>query len=218
MTAPTTKKPDHKVGLSIWRWVGIDSHHPWRSPCGQPAAVQASYPAPLSNQGSNRAVPRWASGNVITRNAKSPTKGRAFNLAVREGFEPSIRCRIHTFQACSFSHSDTSPNFYFLKWLSEHAARASCRLRRWAASRTPHQSSVCCLTCSANTGSLRCCAGTGRNVRDRSKPVNLIFHLLPSFAQFANQLTKKMPFPIPLRQFSTASCKCSPLMASSSEP
>ncbi|TNV21890.1 hypothetical protein FH968_03125, partial [Buttiauxella sp. B2] len=26
-----------------------------------------------------------------------------------EGFEPSIRCRIHTFQACSFSHSDTSP-------------------------------------------------------------------------------------------------------------
>ena len=30
-------------------------------------------------------------------------------LAVREGFEPSIRCRIHTFQACSFSHSDTSP-------------------------------------------------------------------------------------------------------------
>ena len=22
----------------------------------------------------------------------------------------SIRCRIHTFQACSFSHSDTSPN------------------------------------------------------------------------------------------------------------
>ncbi len=30
-------------------------------------------------------------------------------LAVREGFEPSIRFRIHTFQACSFDHSDTSP-------------------------------------------------------------------------------------------------------------
>ncbi|TJZ90816.1 hypothetical protein FA893_10705, partial [Photobacterium damselae subsp. piscicida] len=29
---------------------------------------------------------------------------------VKEGFEPSIRCRIHTFQACSFSHSDTSPH------------------------------------------------------------------------------------------------------------
>ena len=31
-------------------------------------------------------------------------------LAVEEGFEPSIRCRIHTFQACSFDHSDTQPN------------------------------------------------------------------------------------------------------------
>jgi hypothetical protein len=30
-------------------------------------------------------------------------------MAVREGFEPSIRCRIHAFQACSFDHSDTSP-------------------------------------------------------------------------------------------------------------
>ncbi len=31
-------------------------------------------------------------------------------LAVREGFEPSIRySRIHAFQACSFNHSDTSP-------------------------------------------------------------------------------------------------------------
>jgi hypothetical protein len=30
-------------------------------------------------------------------------------LAESEGFEPSIRCRIHTFQACSFSHSDSSP-------------------------------------------------------------------------------------------------------------
>jgi hypothetical protein len=28
--------------------------------------------------------------------------------AERKGFEPSIRCRIHTFQACSFNHSDTS--------------------------------------------------------------------------------------------------------------
>ena len=32
------------------------------------------------------------------------------NLAVREGFEPSIRYeRIHAFQACSFNRSDTSP-------------------------------------------------------------------------------------------------------------
>ena len=30
-------------------------------------------------------------------------------LAESEGFEPSIRCRIHTFQACAFDHSATSP-------------------------------------------------------------------------------------------------------------
>ncbi len=30
-------------------------------------------------------------------------------MAVREGFEPSIGCPIHAFQACSLSHSDTSP-------------------------------------------------------------------------------------------------------------
>ena len=30
-------------------------------------------------------------------------------LAEREGFEPSMRFRIHTFQACSFGLSDTSP-------------------------------------------------------------------------------------------------------------
>ena len=34
----------------------------------------------------------------------------SLNMAVRGGFEHPIRCRIHTFQACSFSHSDTSPN------------------------------------------------------------------------------------------------------------
>ena len=31
------------------------------------------------------------------------------NMAEKEGFEPSIRYRIHTFQACSFGHSDTFP-------------------------------------------------------------------------------------------------------------
>ena len=31
-------------------------------------------------------------------------------LAVREGFEPSMPFDIHAFQACSFDHSDTSPN------------------------------------------------------------------------------------------------------------
>ncbi len=33
------------------------------------------------------------------------------DVAEREGFEPSIRCRIHAFQACSLSRSDTSPEF-----------------------------------------------------------------------------------------------------------
>ena len=32
-------------------------------------------------------------------------------MAVRKGFEPLIRDeRIHAFQACSFNHSDNSPN------------------------------------------------------------------------------------------------------------
>ena len=36
--------------------------------------------------------------------------GYSRNMAEREGFEPSIRdYRIHTFQACAFSHSATSP-------------------------------------------------------------------------------------------------------------
>ena len=34
-------------------------------------------------------------------------------MAEREGFEPSIRCRIHTFQACAFDHSAISPLFEF---------------------------------------------------------------------------------------------------------
>ncbi len=30
-------------------------------------------------------------------------------MAERKGFEPLIRCRIHTFQACAFDHSAISP-------------------------------------------------------------------------------------------------------------
>ena len=33
-------------------------------------------------------------------------------LAESEGFEPSIRFRIHTFQACAFDHSTNSPYVY----------------------------------------------------------------------------------------------------------
>ena len=33
-------------------------------------------------------------------------------MAEREGFEPSIPCGIHTFQACAFDHSATSPKSF----------------------------------------------------------------------------------------------------------
>ncbi len=152
--------------------------HPFGAACGR-SSQQAALLEP--GEGSH---PPLRDELMTLPQSKKPTIRSVFcNLAVREGFEPSIRCRIHTFQACSFSHSDTSPNFHCLKWLSEHAARASCRLRRWAATRTPHPILVCALTCSANTNSLRRCAGTGRNVRDRREAVNAIFYLLPLFAQ-----------------------------------
>ena len=86
---------------------GIDS---LRSPCGQPVRYALS----LSNWLSPVVEPR--SGILIPPQAcnmrkKSPHfhASSSLNMAVRGGFEPPIRCRIHTFQACSFSHSDTSP-------------------------------------------------------------------------------------------------------------
>ena len=37
-------------------------------------------------------------------------------MAEREGFEPSMSYKpIHTFQACSFNHSDTSPDPCFIQ-------------------------------------------------------------------------------------------------------
>ena len=47
-------------------------------------------------------------GNVPVNNSNTIDETKEC-LAEREGFEPSIRCRIHTFQACAFSHSATSP-------------------------------------------------------------------------------------------------------------
>ena len=48
----------------------------------------------------------------MLKNKKKPCKSltyRAFKFAERKGFDPSIPFRgIHTFQACSFNHSDTS--------------------------------------------------------------------------------------------------------------
>ncbi len=38
-----------------------------------------------------------------------------FEYGGEGGIRTPIRCRIHTFQACSFSHSDTSPNCFATK-------------------------------------------------------------------------------------------------------
>jgi predicted small integral membrane protein len=46
---------------------------------------------------------------MYKKKARTCVQALNSNMAVRGGFEPPIRCRIHTFQACSFSHSDTSP-------------------------------------------------------------------------------------------------------------
>ncbi len=49
-------------------------------------------------------------GTSGARHAKGATRAPLLNLAEREGFEPSIRgYRIHTFQACAFDRSATSP-------------------------------------------------------------------------------------------------------------
>ena len=46
-------------------------------------------------------------------------------LAVREGFEPSKPCDLHTFQACSFGHSDTSPYSVFCTLYSDTKTAAT---------------------------------------------------------------------------------------------
>ncbi len=39
-----------------------------------------------------------------------------YSVAEGEGFEPSKPFDLHTFQACSFDHSDTPPQFLALPW------------------------------------------------------------------------------------------------------
>ena len=70
--------------------------------CAQSNPVEASHPPSECCSNQKRKSPRWCSSRALEL------------VAVREGFEPSIRYRIHTFQACSFGHSDTSPQFTFL--------------------------------------------------------------------------------------------------------
>ena len=87
---------------------GIDS---LRSPCGQPvrfALSLSNWLSPVVEPRSGILIPPAC---VVQHAKKSPHfhASSSLNMAVRGGFEPPIRCRIHTFQACSFSHSDTSP-------------------------------------------------------------------------------------------------------------
>ena len=86
---------------------GIDSlRSPLRgSPLAGSRSVQLA--APVVEPRSGVLIPPKA----CNMRKKSPHfhASSSSNMAVRGGFEPPIRCRIHTFQACSFSHSDTSP-------------------------------------------------------------------------------------------------------------
>ena len=61
----------------------------------------------LSNPGRGFSSPRRHA--ICEKKSPHFHASSSLNMAVRGGFEPPIRCRIHTFQACSFSHSDTSP-------------------------------------------------------------------------------------------------------------
>lgn len=83
----------------------------------------ASDPGPLSqmakdgSRGLNDTVPHykkdwgteWGTGDGQKK--KKPLKSAAYSIFVAEGegFEPSKPCDLHTFQACSFDHSDTPP-------------------------------------------------------------------------------------------------------------
>ena len=49
-------------------------------------------------------------------------------MAVREGFEPSKRCRLHTFQACAFDHSATSPYFTLSFFVIPYEPQLGARL------------------------------------------------------------------------------------------
>ncbi len=106
----TKKKPvlSYELFFKYGGEGGIDS---LRSPCGQPAHCVhglSNWLSPVVDPRSGLLIPP----GVCNIRKKSPyfRTSSSLNMAVRGGFEPPIRCRIHTFQACSFSHSDTSPN------------------------------------------------------------------------------------------------------------
>ncbi len=106
----TKKKPVLSYGL-FFKYGGEGGIDSLRSPCGQPAHCVhglSNWLSPVVDPRSGLLIPP----GVCNIRKKSPyfRTSSSLNMAVRGGFEPPIRCRIHTFQACSFSHSDTSPN------------------------------------------------------------------------------------------------------------
>ncbi len=109
MCAICEKKPAFSCEL-FFKYGGEGGIDSLRSPCGQPvrfALSLSNWLRQLSNPGRGFSSPL----HVCNIRKKSPHfhASSSSNMAVRGGFEPPIRCRIHTFQACSFSHSDTSP-------------------------------------------------------------------------------------------------------------
>src|SRR2546430_6393037 len=63
-----------------------------------------SAPPALHQGGDSRLPP-----GPPTRFVYAPGNRDLAQLAERVGFEPTIRCRIHAFQACAFGRSATSP-------------------------------------------------------------------------------------------------------------
>ena len=82
-----------KNGAECWRWPG------------DPAP--RGYQLPLLPSG-----PGGVHGSTVAGTRPSPPASAdgVFMMAEREGFEPSIGCPIHAFQACAFVHSATSPD------------------------------------------------------------------------------------------------------------
>ncbi len=79
-------------------------------PCGAARLLRSrsvQLAAPVVEPRSGVLIP--PAGATCEKKARTFVRALISNMAVRGGFEPPIRCRIHTFQACSFSHSDTSP-------------------------------------------------------------------------------------------------------------
>ncbi len=79
---------------------------------------------------SNRPIDYRGLESIITIQRKRGARPLCHWMAEREGFEPSIRdYRIHTFQACSFNHSDTSPNSCLFDTVLEYTGRDDSGLR-----------------------------------------------------------------------------------------